>query len=360
MNIVFVYLKAFSKTGGIEAFNKKFIRSLEEITQACNAKITIISLYDNQEDYLPNSNSIKYIGLSGNRILAFKILIQNVKFNSIVFYGHINLILFANILYLFRINKNAYFIVHGIDVWHRFNLGRRFLMNCFSYLAVSNYTKKMFSEKNGVNKEKIVLFPNCIDSDYPYEIFKNPYSKEEFNILTVTRLDEKDNYKGVDSVIKTLPIISELIPNIKYTVIGNGSDKLRLEKLAFELGVKDKVDFKGFVEIIDSYYQYCDLFILPSNGEGFGIVYLEAMKYRKAIIAANACGSTDVVLNQITGLLCNYDDQLCLAENILKLYINTEYNLNLGINGFNYLMNNFTFEHFRDRLFLILETHKIK
>ena len=196
---------------------------------------------------------------------------------------------------------------------------------------------------NNIDPARIVIFPNCIDMIYPSSNSKSPYEKGKFNILSVTRLDIDDNYKGIDNIIKTLPVLIDKIPNIQYTVIGKGNDRERLEKLAQTLNVTDCVTFKGFVDEIEPYYEYCDLFALPSNGEGFGIVYLEAMKYRKPIIAANARGATDVVIDNETGLLCDYDDKACLSERMYELYVDIEKRQEFGANGYQYLIENFTF-----------------
>ncbi len=350
MNIIFIYLKSFSQTGGIETFNQKFIKALEENLEVNNAKVTIISLYDKQNDYKSNSEKINFLGFNGNKLAALRALIRFAKKDTMIFYGHINLVPFANLLYLLNLNKKAKFIIHGIDAWYRFPLKRRFLMNKFSYLSVSNYTKKVFAEKNDIDPSKIVVFPNCIDVDESPHISNSPYNKNKFNILSVTRLDTDDNYKGIDSIIKTLSVLKEKIPNIQYTVIGKGNDKERLVDLANKLGVQKYVEFKGFVEQIEPYYEHCDVFALPSKGEGFGIVYIEAMKYHKPCIACNAGGATDVVLDDKTGFLCEYDDCKCLAEKILSLYTNRALAEKFGENGYKHLVENFTFEQFKNRL----------
>jgi len=354
MNVIFIYLKSFSQTGGIETFNQKFIKGLKENSNINDSKVTIISLYDKHNDYKPDSEKVDFFGFNGNKIAALRALLRFSKKDTIIFYGHINLIPFANILYLINLNKKAQFIIHGIDVWYRFPMKRRFLMNKFNYLAVSNYTKKVFASRNDIDLSRIKIFPNCVDIENVSSLLDNPYDKNQFNLFSVTRLDSDDNYKGIDSIIKTLPKLKEKIPNIKYTVIGKGNDKERLENLVSKLGVQEYVEFKGFVKQIEPYYKHCDLFVLPSNGEGFGIVYLEAMKYKKPVIAANAGGATDVVLNNETGFLCEYDDLECLFNKIIELHVSSKLAMKLGENGYKYLLKKFTFEKFKERLIRIL------
>ena len=357
MKVIFVYLKAYSQTGGIEVFNKNFIKALHDIVVA-DLNVHVLSLYDSNSGYEKLSNKIKFEGFNGKPISLFTSLVKLVDKETIVFYGHINIAPFAIFLDLFGINKKAHFIIHGIDVWKRFSFIKRIFFKKFKYLSVSNYTKKVFSSNNDINLSNISIFPNCIDALTSNNL--NPYDEEKFNLLTVSRLDPNEDYKGIDSLIETIPFLKERIPNLKLTIIGKGEDTNRLVNIVENLGVKDYVDFKGFVETLEGYYEYCDLFSLPSNGEGFGIVYLEAMKYAKLVIAADAGGATDVIQNNLTGKLCSYGNVKCLSETILDVFDFPKKHVEIGVSGRNYLMENFTFEKFKERLSLIISKEKSK
>ena len=125
---------------------------------------------------------------------------------------------------------------------------------------------------------------------------------------------------------------------------------LGLKNLANKLNVSKYIDFLGFVDNIQSYYKYCDIFTLPSKNEGFGIVYLEAMQYKKQVIAVNYGGPTDVIINEESGYLCEFEDEKCLAEKINLLFKNKELSKELGENGYRRLMDNFTYRHFKNNL----------
>jgi glycosyltransferase involved in cell wall biosynthesis len=83
-------------------------------------------------------------------------------------------------------------------------------------------------------------------------------------------------------------------PSVKYLVIGRGDDRPRLEQLAQDLGVGDRVIFAGFVptEALVDHYRVADAYIMPSQ-EGFGIVYLEAMACGIPVLSGDADGSAD-------------------------------------------------------------------
>jgi len=357
MKVVFVYLKAYSQTGGIEAFNNKFIKALHDIA-IDNLDVRILSLYDSNSNCENLPDKIKFEGFNGKPISLFNSLVKLVDRETMVFYGHINIAPFAIFLYLSGLNKKAHFIIHGIDVWKKFSFIKRIFFKNFKYLSVSNYTKTIFSSTNDINLSNISIFPNCIDTLTTSNL--NPFDTSKFNLLTVSRLDPSEGYKGIDSLIETIPFLIERIPNFKLTIIGKGDDKNRLIKIVESLNVREYVDFKGFVETLEGYYEFCDLFSLPSSGEGFGIVYLEAMKYSKLVIAANAGGATDVIKHDVTGKLCLYGNIKCLSETILNVHDHPKKHEEIGDSGKDYLMRNFTYEKFKERLSLIISKEKSK
>ncbi|MEO8891754.1 MAG: glycosyltransferase, partial [Coleofasciculaceae cyanobacterium] len=113
-------------------------------------------------------------------------------------------------------------------------------------------------------------------------------------LLTVARLWQTDIYKGVDVTIRALPQIAAAFPEVKYLVIGRGDDQPRLQQLAQDLGVGDRVIFAGFIptQNLVEHYRLADAYIMPSQ-EGFGIAYLEALACGKPVLSGDADGSSD-------------------------------------------------------------------
>ena len=131
-------------------------------------------------------------------------------------------------------------------------------------------------------------------------------------------------YKGYDKVIETLPEVIKEIPNIKYLMVGKGDSEEteRINTLINELRLEDYVYMLGYVpnDQLVHYYLLCDLFILPSKGEGFGIVFLEALICGKPVIAGNKDGSSDTLLNGKLGLLIDPDDHSEIEQAILNIF----------------------------------------
>ena len=124
-------------------------------------------------------------------------------------------------------------------------------------------------------------------------------------ILTVGRLSAAERYKGHDRLIAALPGILARVPDAAYLIVGSGDDRPRLERLAREAGVADRVVFAGHVpdEELPDYFALAHVFAMPSTGEGFGIVFLEAAASGLPVIGGNRDGSVDALAEGRIGRL---------------------------------------------------------
>ena len=341
--ICYLNLATYSHTGGIENFNKSFIKALNSLIEP----ISSVSVYDkeNKEEY----KNIEFQNFNQDKVAASLHVLKNIYKIDKLIVAHINLLPIIIIAKVLKPKLKIYLSIYGMEVWKKLPFIYRVFLKKIKILSISNHTTNMFMKYNNVSNDNIYYLPPDTNLNINKD-FDNVYNKKEFNIFSVTRLDNNDSYKGVDSMLKTIPKIIEKIPNIKYTIIGKGDDRGRLINLTKELKIEKFVDFKGFVEYIEPYYKYCDVFTLPSKGEGFGIVYIEAMKYKKPCLACDEGGQTDVILDNQTGYLCKYNDTKCLAEKILELYKDKDKRDLFGKNGYEHFINNFTFDKFQERL----------
>ena len=344
---LFIYQNAFSQTGGIQAFNKYFISALEDIkNENENFDAELLSIYDNKKDI---KSILKFTTLNNSKLSAFKHIFNYRKNYDTFVFAHVNLAPLAIFLKILKPNANILFCTHGIEIWKKLSKSTEWIMNKSTVLTVSNFSKNELLKYNP-NLKDIRLFPNCIKMQDTSKILENPYNKNEFNILSVTRLSKGEESKGIDTMIKTIPLLIVQIPNMKYSVIGKGEDTIRLKQIAKELDVEKYIDFLGFVDDINAYYQHCDIFSLPSKKEGFGIVYLEAMQYKKPVIGVNFGGPTDVIKHNETGYLCEYNNLNELSNCIFEIFINKSKRIELGTNGYEYFIENFTYKHYKNNL----------
>jgi phosphatidylinositol alpha-1,6-mannosyltransferase len=123
--------------------------------------------------------------------------------------------------------------------------------------------------------------------------------------MTLGRLAGEERYEGFDEVIESLPELARKVPTITYLICGDGPDRARLEEKAKSLGVHDRVVFAGLVTDIRKadYYRLADAYVMPSRGEGFGIVFLEALACGLPAMGSTEDGSREALLDGALGEL---------------------------------------------------------
>jgi phosphatidylinositol alpha-1,6-mannosyltransferase len=220
---------------------------------------------------------------------------------EIVFCGHIN---FALLAFTIARIQGARLIVqtHGIEVWKAPAWWNRYAVDHADLvLAVSRYTRAQLLTWTEIQPERIIVVANtyreqfCTGDAKEARIRIGLHGKKV--LLTVGRLDARQKHKGHDRMIRLLPRLRNEYPNLVYVVVGEGSDRKRLESLANQCGVASMVQFRGRVsadELVE-YYRAADLLVMPSTGDGFGIVFLEAIACGTAVVGLDTGGVRDAM-----------------------------------------------------------------
>jgi len=175
-------------------------------------------------------------------------------------------------------------------------------------------------------------------------------------ILTVGRWDSAEKYKGADTLIAALPRALKAAPDVSLVLVGDGNDRPRLEQLARDLGVSERAHFLHGLAPVQLFacYANCDVFALPSGGEGFGLVFLEAMALAKPVIGGAHGGIPDVVEDGVTGLLVPHGDVEGLARALEYLFSDPGRARDMGARGKDRVAKTFSFAQFQLRLTQIL------
>ena len=142
-------------------------------------------------------------------------------------------------------------------------------------------------------------------------------------ILTVARLERR---KGHERLMRALPAIRAAVPNVLWSIVGDGEERSGLEHLAHQQGIDHIVEFRGEVddrELVDC-YQRSDLFVLPNVAfggriEGFGMAILEAQACGTPVVAGASGGTAEAMNCPTTGRLVKSDDSAELAETVIDL-----------------------------------------
>ncbi|MGI8893253.1 MAG: glycosyltransferase, partial [Bacteroidia bacterium] len=175
MKILFLYLSAFSTNGGIEKFNKAFMKALAENEEATALKV--MSSHDNicDERYLSQN---KFKGFNGSKVIfSMEAVAEAGKFDKIIF-GHINLAPLALLIKKLYPKKHLTLITHGIEVWNELSSIKKNFLDCVDeIISVSNFTKDKLIQTHSINSDKIRILSNTID---PYFQITQDFSKPDY------------------------------------------------------------------------------------------------------------------------------------------------------------------------------------
>jgi phosphatidylinositol alpha-1,6-mannosyltransferase len=196
--------------------------------------------------------------------------------------------------------------LHGIEGWDAPSASRRKAVEGADLvLCVSRYSRAKLLSWAAIAPERVVVLPNTVGEQFHPGDRAAARARFGFGpekvILSVGRLDPRERYKGQDRVIAALPELVAQGLDVRYVVAGAGDDRARLEELAAEMRVYNRVVFRGAVPSAElpDLYRAADLFALPSTGEGFGIVFLEAMACGTPALGLARAGALDALTDGI-------------------------------------------------------------
>jgi glycosyltransferase involved in cell wall biosynthesis len=333
--ILLLTLRTFSATGGIEKVSRVVGKALTEMD---SHSLQTYSLHDSTKDLDEKYFSKKiFKGFKGSR-LGFIVSAwrKGVK-SDVVILTHINLIPVARLIQIFSPKTKLIVIAHGIEVWAPLLRGfkKKLLQKVDQIIAVSHHTKNRLLQENKISEDKITVINNCLDPYLPKPIdgekdeellVKYGLRKEDKVLMTLTRLSLSEKNKGYDRVMQAMQQLSPTYPHLKYLLMGkcDAEEKFRIEQLIKEFHLEGKVILTGFIgeEDLAAHYNLADIYIMPSEKEGFGITFIEAMYYHKPVIAGNTDGSVDALLNGQLGTLINPQSVEEMMEAIKKIINN--------------------------------------
>lgn len=175
-------------------------------------------------------------------------------------------------------------------------------------------------------------------------------------VAIVGRMAAAERYKGHDQLLECWPAVRDRIPGAQLVIVGAGDDADRLRAKAGELGISESTLFTGFVSDAtrEAILARAAAFAMPSRGEGFGLVYLEAMKLGVPCVGSNADAAREVVADGETGFTVDPEDRDSIAAALVRLLGDAELARRLGDAGRGRYESIYTYERFRARFGAVL------
>lgn len=228
--------------------------------------------------------------------------------------------------------------VHGIELWRPMGWYRKRALRCASVvLANSRYTVSR-ALAAGCQLPEVAIVPPVLEERQPEGRVDERLLAElgKGFLLIAGRMSASERYKGHEELLDAFVDVRRTAPSARLVVAGGGDDVDRLRRRAGELGLDDSaVRFTGFVSeaTLDALFDAALAFVMPSRDEGFGLVYLSAMRASKPCVALRGTAAEDLVAHDETGLLVPPDDRASLASALVSLLADTASANRLGAQG---------------------------
>jgi glycosyltransferase involved in cell wall biosynthesis len=242
---------------------------------------------------------------------------------DLVICAHVNLLPLAA---LFSLSKRVPMAlqVYGIDVWNPVKAHTRmWLKHVDAIYSISAITRDRMNAWARLPLDRYQIIPCTIHLDH-FQMARRADLVSRHGlagskvIMTLARLAGYERYKGIDEILEVMPDLLCSDDRLMYLVGGDGDDQDRLQAKARALGIANKVVFTGFIseEEKPDYLRLADVFALPGRGEGFGIVYLEAMACGVPVVGSLLDGSREALRGGQLGVLVDPGDLASVREGI--------------------------------------------
>jgi phosphatidylinositol alpha-1,6-mannosyltransferase len=346
--------------GGIQSFMLRVAEVLRDARQSLSAgRVHCVSLNDTTESLHAHAampGDVEVWGAGRSKIRLVMHCIRGMPRTQFLLVGHLALAPVAHILNMLGRVDRYVVILHGVEAWKAVSvLERRALLSADRILATTQFTAHECGRANRIPSARFQVIPLCVEepAPRPSKAFR---LHGGVKMLCVGRLDPTERYKGFERVFEALGRLSTSHPELQLHVVGGGDDQPRLAGIAKALGVDVRVTFWGRLSDADlaAAYQDCDIFVLPSKKEGFGIVFLEAMRFSKPCIGGRHGGTPEVIEHGDSGYLVDYDDVDALARCIRGLAENELLRTRMGERGRELFQARYRFEVFAARYLAVI------
>jgi len=293
VKIVFLVTDAYGGHGGIALFNRELCAAISGVAEQI---VVVPRIVPGEVRDVPEHVTFLADAAGGPMAYLRALMTARRSNPDLVICGHINLLPVAF--------DHPLLVVHGIEAWKP---RKRTIDKCRGVISVSALTRDRLVRWSGYRGPTYVL-PNTVHLEQYGIREKRADLVERYHLagkrvlLTVGRLESAERSKGFDEV---LDILGDLPEDVVYLIAGGGNDATRLQKKAHDLGVASRVAFTGLFDERDKpdLYNLADVYVMPSRGEGFGFVFLEAMACGVPVIGSKIDGGREALLNGSLGLL---------------------------------------------------------
>jgi phosphatidylinositol alpha-1,6-mannosyltransferase len=352
--------------GGIQETGRQTVSALYRIFENRGRTTRFMGLNDprGRQSLLIGNQTIRLEGFARSKFRFVSYCITQARKNpQFVLAAHPNLAAVAIVIRLFSPSTKIIVMSHGIEIWERMPIHRhRALLSCDIVIATSKYNVQKLIHLQKIPARKIRLVPwplspatlQLADANAELPV-PNAFPRGRV-ILTVGRWSANERYKGADQLIRAIAELRSAFPDIHLVLVGSGDDLSRLKQIAAGLSLNEAIHFLGDLsrEELAGCYRSAELFAMPSTGEGFGLVFLEAMAFRKPIIGVAAGGCVDLLADGVNARVVPPNDSFALVRALDELLRDKTLAAQMGLRGGEIARDKYRFDVFEHDLERVL------
>jgi phosphatidylinositol alpha-1,6-mannosyltransferase len=257
-------------------------------------------------------------------------------------------------------------VLCGIESWVRLRKAEAWALERADLVAISQHTVTRFKSANPAfaSTDVAVCHPGLPALPGPPDLpappgpptLPGPPGLSAPPALIVARMSADERYKGHDELLDVWPALLARKPDARLVVAGDGTDRRRLESRAASLGLSHTVTFAGRVGAgeLAALYEQCCFLVMPSRDEGFGLVFLEAMRAGKACVGASGAAE-EIIRHGVTGLIVEPDKPDDLIAAVFTLFDQPATCARFGAAGRERFLSTFTDASFQARFARVLD-----
>jgi phosphatidylinositol alpha-1,6-mannosyltransferase len=346
--------------GGVQNYTKTFVDALRDVLG--NDRVRTVSvpedarMRNDRPPALRTSAKIRFLASAFASAIAWR--------PDLIICAHVGLAPVCSLIQ--RCTGTPYWVVlYGIEVWGDLTVAKRdALERAACLVSITRFTLDATVKRHKLGRISAVILPPTLPRRQPPSRNTSAGASvisERPMVLTVGRIAASERYKGHDVMLEAWPSVLRRVPDAEYWIVGEGDDRQRLESKAQELGIAGSLHFAGSVspEELALCYDRCWVFAMPARteldgsvprGEGFGIVYLEAMAFGKPVIGPQLGAPAEFIRSGEHGLLVDPASPAAVAGAIVELLSNPTLAHEMGTAARQWVNSEFSFESFCGRL----------
>ena len=359
MRVLALVPEGYGGFGGIAVYNEDLLNALCELPYVTSVEV-LPRLIRSDPKILPEKVSLNVDAAKGKFSYVKNVFFKAIEGDyDLIVCSHMHLLPFAYLCKFRGKTRPIIGVIYGTEAWKPTGriVSDFLIKRCDNIVCISDFTEKKFREWSGVCEKNISIIPNAIHvekfgvGEKPEYLVKKYEVGSRKVILTLGRLDARQQQKGFDELITVLPAILEKDPNIVCLIAGGGSDLERLKHIVKDKCLENNVIFTGFITENEKadHYRLADVFSLAGRQEGFGFVLLEALACGIPVVGSVLDGSSFALQNGQLGELANPDELQSLQEAIFRA-IGKKKNIPTKLQYFSY-------ENFVSRLDILIGSY---